>query len=224
MREQPEGLTMDAARRLAGALVTIGHPYLPAALEQTAWIIFKTCVGILRPNGEMVTPLEQATAWVDAALDWQAGWPSQAGAKRFKELFAELYGSTQQPAFVPASAADLVARGMLHPRCDECEPDAPYCEWGGAKRHAREKEAAAVLEAATVTPKQLWRRKDIRTLGPAFDPDALLAIARRTVVDPNATEVQRKTAEETLLLNHILGGERTKPDPEDAEETEDSEA
>jgi hypothetical protein len=35
--------------------------------------------------------------------------------------------------------ADMVARGLLAPRCELCEPGDPYCEYGGYKKHAREK-------------------------------------------------------------------------------------
>ena len=35
--------------------------------------------------------------------------------------------------------ADLVTRGLLAPACPLCEPISPYCEYGGHKKHLREK-------------------------------------------------------------------------------------
>jgi hypothetical protein len=44
--------------------------------------------------------------------------------------------------------ADLVARGLLAPACPLCEPGAPYCEYGGHRKHSRQAQAQSDSQAS----------------------------------------------------------------------------
>ncbi|MGD0652527.1 MAG: hypothetical protein ABSA97_15530, partial [Verrucomicrobiia bacterium] len=44
--------------------------------------------------------------------------------------------------------ADLVTRGLLAPACALCEPGAPYCEYGGHRKHLRQAHAQSDSQAS----------------------------------------------------------------------------
>lgn len=161
-----EEWTINVARELASSLITVGHPYLPAAIDATALDIYGLCTGTLGTKGYMLTPREQAVALVNAVRNWPEGWPERGGTRRLKDQFNEMF-KPAEPEWKPASATDLVKQGRLAPPCEHCEADAEYCEFGGPRRHAREKVIQSEYDRAWAE-RQLAEQK--RKLLPKTEP------------------------------------------------------
>lgn len=79
-------LDWELAQTLAGALLTIGHPYSDAAVKATALDLLKWCKGSTL-DGREWTPARQAQWLVDEARNWDEGWPDKGGTRKLRNLF-----------------------------------------------------------------------------------------------------------------------------------------
>ena len=142
-------LAFDAARRIATALVTIGHPYEPAAITATAHDLVKWCRGAIIAN-RVWSPEDQADALVDEArTGWDEGWPRQGGTPKILNLFLTMFPPKHQeldPDWKPLSYEETVAKGLIRPPCEMCDdhlyigevPNLRYCVACPAGRHAQQ--------------------------------------------------------------------------------------
>lgn len=143
-------LDFDNAQHLARALKSIkGFPWDEDTINATAGDLVRWCKGGII-NGRLWTPEEQAGAIVDEARE---AWEEWQGSRQLKLLFLEKFTPAVEEK-PPASSAELVQRGLLAPRCIHCEPGAEFCEYGGAKQHAR---AAVEIAAAQAH----WKTHDL---------------------------------------------------------------
>lgn len=132
-------LTMDDAMALAGSLVTVGHPFSQIAIQATALDLLKWCKGKVEAvDGMVVTvsPKKQAEDLIDAARNWEGGWPERGGTQRLRALFHELFPAPgAAPKWTPLSYEQTVARGLIRPPCNRCDdtgyigkpPDVEFC-------------------------------------------------------------------------------------------------
>ena len=73
------------------------------------------------------------------------GWPDKGGSAKLRALFDALFPKPRNETWSQERAdeenaamlASMIERGILTPPCAACEPGAPYCEYGGLKRHQR---------------------------------------------------------------------------------------
>lgn len=178
----PQKLDFAVAQRLAAALVTIGHPFHPAAIDATAWDLVKWCAGYFG-GSRPISPEEQAESLIEEArVEWESGWPEKGGTRKLHDLFERMYPSK---ALAPAPATfatleDVRARGLLSPPCRHCADDATFCEYGGARGHKRMLDDVVALPPAERKPpkappavpfsldevlargEQLWRAEQAR--------------------------------------------------------------
>ena len=127
-------LDFGVAQSLAGSLTTIGHPWAETAVRATAMDLIKWCSGAII-NGRPCTPEQQAQALIDHVRENWEEWPDKGGTKRLYELFQVLF--PPKAAATPApDTAQLAERGLLAAPCVHCEPEASFCEYGGARGHA----------------------------------------------------------------------------------------
>jgi len=80
-------LPFPVAQTLAASLVTIGHPYIQAAINATAMDLIQWCKGSF-VDGCNWSPEQQAREITETArATWEGGWPENGGTKRLLELF-----------------------------------------------------------------------------------------------------------------------------------------
>ena len=80
-------LPFPVAQTLAASLVTIGHPYIQAAINATAMDLIQWCKGSFI-DGCNWSPEQQAREITETArATWEGGWPENGGTKRLLELF-----------------------------------------------------------------------------------------------------------------------------------------
>jgi hypothetical protein len=94
-------LSWQDAQRLAGTLITIGHPIQPAALDATALDLTRLCKGGSR-EGREYSPLDQALELVQTIrTTWTAGWAKNGGTAGMFRQFRELFAPEARPEFQP---------------------------------------------------------------------------------------------------------------------------
>lgn len=107
-------LTLEAARSIAAALQTIGHPYNQAAINATAMDLVRWCKGVIL-NGRFIGPEEQAIALVNEARETWDQWPEQGGTKQLRNLFNEMF---RDPSAGTTPTATYELR--REPSCSTC--------------------------------------------------------------------------------------------------------
>lgn len=126
-------LDLDAAKHIAAALITIGHPFNPAAIEATAIDLIKWCRGVCI-DGRHMDPDEQAEALVDEVRTTWDKWPD-GGTKLLLEHFRSKFCS-QESALKVLTYEETLAKGLIVPPCEVCDdrlyigraPDLQFCE------------------------------------------------------------------------------------------------
>jgi hypothetical protein len=84
-------LDLREAQNIAAALVTIGHPFAPAAINATAMDLVRWCKGAII-DGRILSPRHQAEALVEEArTKWAEGWPDRGGTMQLLDLFRALF-------------------------------------------------------------------------------------------------------------------------------------
>ena len=182
-------LTLGVARNIAGALVTIGHPYHQAAIDATALDLMKWCKGAF-VDGRPVSPERQAESLVAEARSTWDGWPEKGGTKALLELFRTMYPpnhSEVSAEWSPLTFEQTVAKGLILPPCPVCDdnlylgesPNIVYCtacpagrrnaKWEGEKgldrlnRPPMPAHVRGFSAPALITPEQMARALEDET-------------------------------------------------------------
>jgi hypothetical protein len=129
-------LDMKDAEVLADSLCTINHPMLQAARLSTAMDLHDWCHGGIF-EGRPWTPLEQANALVQEARLTFGDWAKAGGTTALLAIYRAKFPEPLKPALPPLTTAELIATGRVAAPCEYCDPGEPWCQFGGAKGHAR---------------------------------------------------------------------------------------
>jgi hypothetical protein len=147
-------LTLSVAQALAGALVTIGHPFQQVAINATAMDLMKWCKGAIL-DGRVWSAEQQAEALVEEARTTWDQWPEKGGTKQLLELFRAKYAPKKAQASIEDRLPDMIARGLLAAPCPHCTAGEPFCEYGGERSHEK---AAAEEREVRASAKPVTRR------------------------------------------------------------------